>query len=267
MLEARALCKDFRLPSGKGTFRAVDHVSFTLRKGETYALVGESGSGKSTLSRLLMGLIPLTEGDVLLDGKSLFSMTPSQSRLRFTQIQMILQDGKSALDPRFTVYGSIAEPLRNLLGLSPAEERERVETLMRQMELPLTLLSRHAGELSAGQQKRVCIARAVSVSPRLIILDEAVSGLDVILRKTVLDLLADLQRKNGYTYLLITHDIDAALYLADHIMVMKGGAIVESVRYNGNTDCFIHPYSRLLLETMLPLQEAHAPVLPLKSVI
>ncbi len=255
MLEAKALFKNYSISGEKGEkslVRAVNGVDLALREGQCYALVGESGSGKSTLSQLLMGLIPLSSGDVLLDGKSLFSARGRKALARFTKLQMVLQDGKSALDPRFTVYDSIAEPIRNLMDVPKERERKMVEELMEQMELPLSLLGRRAHELSGGQQKRVCIARAISVSPKFLILDEAVSGLDVIVRKNILELLKRLQDERGFAYLFITHDIDVALYIADHVMVMKEGKIIESVRYAGNTSCFTHPYSRLLLESLVP---------------
>lgn len=255
MLEAKSLSKNYRIPAeqGKpGLVRAVADVSFSLQECECCALVGESGSGKSTLSQLLMGLIPPSAGDVLLDGQSVFSLRGRAAEARFLKLQMVLQDGKSALDPRFTVYDSIAEPIRNLLRVSRERERKTVEELMHQMELSRSLLGRHAQELSGGQQKRVCIARAISVSPKFMIFDEAVSGLDVIVRKTILDLLKRLRREQGFAYLFITHDIDVALYIADRIMVMKNGKIIENVRYSGDPSCFSHPYSRLLLKSPGP---------------
>ena len=133
-----------------------------------------------------------------------------------------------------------------------------VEALLRQMDLPLSLLRRRSHELSGGQQKRVCIARAITVSPQIVIFDEAVSGLDVIVRKSILDLLKNLQAENGYTYLFITHDIDVALYMAENIMVMKDGIIVDNVRYAGDTGCFKHPYSRLLVDSLLPETNTNA---------
>ncbi|MFA9466886.1 MAG: ABC transporter ATP-binding protein, partial [Velocimicrobium sp.] len=216
MLEAKALFKSYRISGKKGInrlVRAVNGVDFALREGQCCALVGESGSGKSTLSQMLMGLIPPTSGDVILDGESLFSMHGRKAKARFIKMQMVLQDGKSALDPRFSVYESIAEPIKNLMDVPKERERKMVEDLMQQMDLPLELLSRRAHELSGGQQKRVCIARAISVSPKFLIFDEAVSGLDVIVRKSILELLKQLQGKRGFGCLFITHDIDVALYI------------------------------------------------------
>lgn len=255
MLEAKTLYKNYYIPGENGRKRlihAVNDVNLILRDRGSYALVGESGSGKSTLSQMLMGLLPPTSGDVLLDGESLFSLSGREKKQNFTRMQMVLQDGKSALDPKFTVYDSIAEPIRNLLSVSRRREREIVEELMCQMDLSSELLRRRANELSGGQQKRVCIARAISVSPQILIFDEAVSGLDVIVRKSILELLKKLQKEHGYTVLFITHDIDVALYIADRIMVMKEGKIVESIRYAGDLGCFTHPYSRLLLDSLLP---------------
>lgn len=255
MLEAKALYKDYCVVDEKNTKRtihAVDGVDIVLKDRESYALVGESGSGKSTLSRLLMGLIPPTSGDVLLDGLSLFGLSGKTATQRFTRMQLVLQDSKSALDPRFTVYDSIAEPIRNLLNVSRQREADLVAVLMRQMDLPPALRHRRSHELSGGQQKRVCIARAIAVSPQIIIFDEAVSGLDVIVRKSILELMKRLQTEHGYIYLFITHDIDVALYIADNIMVMKEGKIVDSVRYTGDTGCFRHPYSRMLIDSLLP---------------
>ena len=189
MLEAIGVTKRFPKPDSREEITAVQAASFSLKPGEFYALVGESGSGKSTLAQLLAGLIAPTEGDVLLNGESIVPRGRRRKRELCTSIQLVLQDGKSALDPRFTVYDSLAEPIRNLTALSRAAERERIHELMREIELPSELLTRRASELSGGQQKRVGIARALATEPEIIIFDEAVSGLDVIVRKSILDLL------------------------------------------------------------------------------
>lgn len=253
MLEARGIKKIYA-GGGKAiqeSMAAVNDVSLTLQDGVSYALVGESGSGKSTLAKLLMRLISPSEGDILLDGKSVIR-NKKVDRTLYTKMQLILQDGKSALDPHFTVYDSIAEPIRNLLHITRTQEKEMVLELMKRMELDATLLRRTPGELSGGQQKRVCIARAISVSPRILIFDEAVSGLDVIVRKNILQLLGRLQREQKCTYLFITHDIDVALYIADHIFVMKDGRIVDQAVYGGDPSVFTHSYSKLLLESISP---------------
>lgn len=249
MLEVRALNKQYRL-DGKVT-KAVNNVSFKLMENRVYALIGESGSGKSTLSQLLMGLLPPTSGEVLLDGVNLTALKGKTARERFSRMQMVLQDGLSSLDPRLKIYDSIAEPIRNLKPMPNIMEREYILDLLKQVELSADLLDRKPGELSGGQQKRVCIARALSVSPEILIFDEAISGLDVIVRKSILQLLKSLQSEKGFTSLFITHDMEVALYLADEILVMKDGCIVEKVEYRGDTGVFQHPYSRILLSSMM----------------
>lgn len=254
MLVAKQLCKTYEIktPNGrKQSIAAVNDVDFQLKSGEFCALVGESGSGKSTLSRLLMGLISPNKGEILLNGESI-RQWKKHRKLLYSKIQMVLQDSKSSLDPRYSVYDSVAEPLRNLKNISKLEEKHRVKELMQQMELPHKFISRKPHELSGGQQKRICIARALAAEPEIIIFDEAVSGLDVLVRKNILDLLKEVHNMQKAAYLFITHDIDVALYVANRILVMKEGKIVEQVYYYGDTSCFTNPYSKLLLSTMLP---------------
>lgn len=252
MLEARNLSKGYGEGSSEQREFAVRGVSFSLEEGTFCALVGESGSGKSTLARLLCGVLPPTQGEILLDGIPLSCQQCRKEPQLRARIQMVLQDGKSALDPRFSVARSIGEPLHNLKRLTRIQEWERVSQLMEEMGLPLELASRKAHELSGGQQKRVCIARALAADPEILIFDEAVSGLDVLLQKNVLDLLKRLPSSHPMTCLFITHDMDAALYLADRVMVMKEGEIVEDRRFSGDISCFTHPYTRLLLDSILP---------------
>lgn len=258
MIEAKQVVKTYRTKgtNGSTTVNAVNGVDFIWEPGEFCVLVGESGSGKSTLSQLLMGLIPPTSGELLLDGKSIAFSRKHNHKELCAEIQLVLQDGKSALDPRYSVYDCIAEPLRNLKRINRAEEKRQIQDLLKKMELPQELLTRKAHELSGGQQKRVCIARALAAHPQYIIFDEAVSGLDVLVRKSVLDLLEKLHREQNIAFLFITHDMDVALYLANRILVMKDGFIVEDVPYIGDTSCFHHPYSRLLLNSVLPRQAA-----------
>ncbi len=252
MLEAIAVEKRYplRAEGRAAEFHAVRPTSLHIGEGACCALVGESGSGKTTLSQMLMGLVPPTAGDVRLDGASIAGKSARRARCVAAQLQMVLQDGKSALDPRYTVYDSIAEPIRNLLKLPRDREHARILSLIRRMGLSDEQLSRRAGELSGGQQKRVCIARAIAVSPRLVIFDEAVSGLDVIVRKQILDLLKELRREKPCAYLFVTHDMDVAMYMADTIHVMKAGSIVESVVWRGDPSVFTHSYSRLLVSSM-----------------
>lgn len=248
MLEMKDVSKIYRKPDGNGVISAVEHVNFQMNEGQFYALVGESGSGKTTLSRLLLGLAAPTSGDVLLDGVSITPHSRRRPRSLCAKMQLVLQDGKGALDPHLSIYDNIAEPIRNLTQLSRAEERKCICGLMEKMELSMEYLKRRPHELSGGEQKRVCIARALAADPEIIIFDEAVSGLDVLVRKSILDLLKRIHQERKGSYLFITHDIDVALYLADHVLVMKDGRIVEQVPYRGDADVFQHPYSRMLLE-------------------
>lgn len=237
---------------GKHAACAVKDASLQLVPGELTVLVGESGSGKTTLSRMLAGIMSPTEGAVTLDGKSIAPPARKNDKQLCAKIQMVLQDGKSALDPRFSVYRSIAEPLRNLLQLPKQDERELVFSLMESVELPVELADRTPAELSGGQQKRVGIARALAPSPEYLIFDEVTSGLDVLLKEKILALIRRVHQKSGTATLMITHDMDVALYMADRILVMQSGEIVENRRFTGNSGCLTHPYSRLLLREMNP---------------
>lgn len=231
---------------------ALNDVSFTVNSGEFCAIVGESGSGKSTLSQVITGLIPATSGKVFFNDTELACSNGKSRKELFRKIQLVLQDGKSALDPHFCIYNCIAEPIRNLCRMSRENEKKRVSELIRQMELSDNILQRKPHELSGGQQKRVCIARALAVNPEILIFDEAISGLDVILRKSILDLLRRIHKENGCTMLFITHDMDVALYMASRIIVMKDGEIVEDTPCSGSPDCLTHPYSKMLAAAMLP---------------
>ena len=250
MLIAEHVAKSFK-GGGRSTL-AVKDASLTLTPGELTVLVGESGSGKTTLCRLLAGIAAPSAGTVLLDGKSVAPPARRKDRALCASIQMVLQDGKSALDPRFTVYRSIAEPIRNLLRLPKREEKALVASLMERVELAPELLKRRAAELSGGQQKRVCIARALATSPRYLIFDEATGGLDVLVKEKILALIRAVHTQSGAATLMITHDMDVALYMADRIVVMRQGEIVENTPYTGDPGCLTHPYSQLLLEKMDP---------------
>lgn len=247
MLKANQLTKEYRIKGEgkKSRFTAVKPTTLELPGQARCALVGESGSGKTTLVRMLAGIITPTSGSVELDGQNIFRANKRQDIYR--KLQIVFQDAASSLNPQMTVYELIAEPLRNLLRVSRAEEKNRVYELMERMDLPQDYCRRRPKELSGGQQKRVSIARAISVNPEIVIFDEAFSGLDVIVRMQILQLLDELHEELKCTYLMITHDMDVALYMADTILVMKEGEIVESVQYRGSTDCFQHEYSRLLL--------------------
>lgn len=255
MIEIRHLTRTYPArssPKRKEPFVSVNDVSFSLLENTSYALVGESGSGKSTLAMMLAGILPPSSGEILLGGKNIWALSPKELRLMHGKVQLVLQNSQGALDPRRRIYESIAEPLRKLRHLTRQEEQRTVHDILHKVQLQDDILMRYPGELSGGQQSRVCIARAMALAPRLVIFDESVSGLDVTVQKKVLDLLLDLRREYQSTFLFITHDIDVALYMADHIFVMKEGKIVESITDGQGYDDFNHPYSRELIESLPP---------------
>ena len=247
MLEVKNVSKQYK-SENKLLFDAISDVSLSMDDHRIYALVGESGCGKSTLSRLILGLESPSSGQITLDGKPI-SRNGKRKRIETAKaIQLVLQDGKSALDPHFTVYQTIAEPIQILLNLPKDKERARIFELLDRMGLPQKTAEKKTGELSGGQQKRVGIARALAASPRYIVFDESISGLDVILRKNILELLKRVQEEEQCSYFFITHEIDAALYLANEIYVMQNGKLIESCQWHGNLDIFKNPYTKQLLQ-------------------
>jgi ABC-type glutathione transport system ATPase component len=232
---------------------ALRQTTFSLSANTGYALVGESGSGKSTLARLLICVERPTGGEIWFDGENITAMNSHALRLKRAAFQMVFQNAQSSLDPRRKVYDSIAEPVRYLTRTDRTMERAKISELADAVRLPASLLERLPHELSGGQQKRVCIARALSASPDFVIFDESVSGLDVTIRKQALDLVLRLHREGLLKmFLFITHDIDVALYMAKHIFVMKDGAIIEQTENAASYADFSHAYSKLLIESLPP---------------
>ncbi len=211
-------------------FRAVDHVSFTLKRGESLGLVGESGCGKSTTSSIVTRLLDPTAGDVVLDGENI----TAQSARRFarlpqrTKIQMVFQDPTDSLNPRYTAARSIAQPLQRLKGMTGGRElAAKVEALADMVGLPRSLLSRFPHQMSGGQKARVGIARAIAVDPLLLVLDEPTSALDVSVQAVVLQLLDRLKRELGMSYIFVSHDLNVVRLLCERVIVMNRGRIVE----------------------------------------
>jgi len=208
--------------------RAVDGVSFQLERGETLALVGESGCGKTTLGKALLNLIPAAGGEVRLDGIDLSGKAGVQRAGR-AAMQIVFQDPYSSMNPRMMVGHILEEGLRaQRPGMPAGERRERVETLLLAVGLPVSARERYPHEFSGGQRQRLCIARALAVEPRLLICDEPTSALDVSVQAQVLRLLRDLQDRHGLSYLFITHDLAVVSELADRVAVMRAGKIVET---------------------------------------
>ncbi len=234
-------------PGTEGLIRAVDGVTLDIQAGETLALVGESGCGKSTVARTLLGLEPPTSGTILFDGKPVQPLGTPQRNALCRDLQMIFQDPDASLNPRLTLGASIGEPVLLHEKLRSSERERRVIELMNQVGLDPSMRNRYSHELSGGQRQRVCIARALAVRPRLIVCDEAVSALDVSIQAQILNLLKDLQKEFGLTYLFITHDLGVVRYMADRIFVMYLGLIVESGLASDVLDRPLHPYTESLI--------------------
>ncbi len=211
----------------QGNVKAVDDISFTVRRGETLGLVGESGCGKSTTGRALIRLREPTEGTVKFDGVELTSLKPEQLRRLRRRMQIIFQDPYGSLDPRMTVGSIISEPLDTHKLAKGDEKRARVAELLKMVGLDPSYVNRYPHEFSGGQRQRIAIARAVVLRPEVLVLDEPTSALDVSVQAQVLGLLAELQRRYGMSYVFISHDLAVVRAMAHRVLVMKDGAIVE----------------------------------------
>ena len=238
---------------GKATkeLKAVDGFSFDLYRGETLGLVGESGCGKSTLGRTLLRLMEKRAGTIEYDGVSIDAMSRQQLKDLRRKMQIVFQDPYASLNPRFTIGEAIMEPLRcHHLYNNERERRQQVLAMMQQVGLEEGMYDRYPHEFSGGQRQRVCIARALILQPELVICDESVSALDVSVQAQVLNLLNDLKRQFGYTYLFITHDLSVVKFLSDRIMVMEKGRLVELAP---SDELFAHPkqqYTQRLLDAL-----------------
>ncbi len=231
----------------KVNLRAVDGVSFNLRKGETLALVGESGCGKSTVARLLTGLYQPTRGEIKYQGKSLSSLSKTELQGIRKRRQMIFQDPYASLNPRWRVGRIIAEPLATHTSLSIAQQQERVGELLNQVGLAPSDAQRYPHQFSGGQRQRISIARALALQPEFIVCDEPTSALDVSVQAQVLNLMKELQRDLGLTYLFISHNLAVVHHVADRVGVMYLGRIVEIASRDELFTRAQHPYTRMLL--------------------
>jgi len=231
--------------------RAVDGVSFNLRQGETLGIVGESGCGKSTLARAILNLLPKTDGTVVWCGKDLGPLSNTEIRLLRSEFQIVFQDPLASLDPRMTIGQSVAEPLMSLKpGLSPAQLTEEVRIAMERVGLEPGWLNRYPHEFSGGQNQRVGIARAMILKPKLIICDEAVSGLDVSIQSQIVDLVLRLQSEFRMSMIFISHDLSVVRQVAHRVMVLYMGRIVELADRNTIYEDPRHPYTRALISAV-----------------
>ena len=242
-------------PTG-GTFgrgaavRAVDGVSFDIAPGETLGLVGESGCGKSTLGRVIMQLQPATSGSIQFEGRELTKMHGNELRLVRQRMQIIFQDPYASLNPRMTIGDIVAEPLQNF-GLGNKRDREkRVQEVMRVCGLNPNFTNRYPHEFSGGQRQRIGIARALVLTPSLIVADEPISALDVSIQAQIVNLLEDLQNEFNLTYLFIAHDLSVVRHVSDRVAVMYLGKIVEIATSQDVYDTPLHPYTKVLLSSI-----------------
>ncbi len=249
LLRVNNVVKHFSAGVG-ASVKAVDGVSFDVMPGETVGLVGESGCGKSTLGRLITQLIPVTSGEVILDGVDITKLRGEKLRQQRKQLQMIFQDPYASLDPRMTVGDIIAEPLVNFKLISGRAKDARVQELLRTVGLNPYFNNRYPHEFSGGQRQRIGIARALALNPKLIICDEPVSALDVSIQAQIINLLEDLQREFHLTYLFIAHDLSVVRHISNRVMVMYLGKIVEVAPSEDLYTSQEHPYTRALLSSI-----------------
>lgn len=255
LLTVTDLVKHFPLRKGLisrsvGQVRAVDGVSFSIPRGKTLSLVGESGSGKTTTGRAILRLIEPSSGSVCFDGIEVTELDKKALRVLRKRIQIIFQDPYGSLNPRLTVYAMLAEILKAHRIRAKSERRDRVYDLLELVGLPQEAADRYPHEFSGGQRQRIGIARALAVEPDLIVADEPVSALDVSIQAQILNLLEDLQKKLGLTYLFIGHNLSVVRHISDFVAVMYLGRIVE---YGPSDALFarpVHPYTRALLSAV-----------------
>ena len=264
LLEVQNLTKYFDTPSGK--LHAVDGVSFQIEEGKTLGVVGESGCGKSTTGRTILKLIEPTDGKILFDGRDITHYSRHKMRSLRTEMQMIFQDPFSSLDPRQSIMQLISEPIREhkLLG-SRAEIEKRTLELMDIVGLARRFVNAYPHELDGGRRQRIGIARALAVNPKLIVCDEPVSALDVSIQAQILNLLKQLQRDMGLTYIFITHDLSVVKHISDRIMVMYLGQAVEIAPSEELFSNPLHPYTQALLAA-IPEPDLSKRDIPFKTI-
>jgi peptide/nickel transport system ATP-binding protein/oligopeptide transport system ATP-binding protein len=255
LLEVTDLVKHYPVRAGVlrravGIVHAVDGVSFSLSKGETLGLVGESGCGKSTVARSVLRLVEPTSGQIRIDGRDITHLSKSELRPVRRTMQIVFQDPFASLNPRMSAGDIVGEPLA-VHGLATGEEqRQRVATLFQQVGLRPDQMTNYPHQFSGGQRQRICIARALALQPRLIVCDEPVSALDVSIQAQVINLLIDLQREQGFSYLFIAHDLAVVAHISHRVAVMYLGRIVEIADKAELFDNSRHPYTQALLASV-----------------
>ena len=239
---------------GASAVRVLSDVNVSVQRGHTVGVIGESGCGKSTLARVMSGLLPAREGDVLLDGERLRPSLKQRARSELQKIQFVFQMADTALNPRQRIDHILGRPLEFYLGLRGAEKRKRIGELLQMVELPVEFAGRYPEELSGGQKQRVNLARALAASPEVLLCDEVISALDTIVGANVIELLKRLRRQTGVSFVFISHDLSTIASFADEIVVLYAGRVVEQ----GKTDLVLsppyHPYTRLLIASVPELR-------------
>ena len=262
IVEVKQLKKYFPIKGGilKRTVdhvKAVDNISFDVFKGETLGIVGESGSGKSTMGRTLLRLLDPDDGQILFEGRDISKLSNRQLRPIRRDMQMIFQDPYASLNPRMTIGQLIEEPMLVHNLYNAKERRERAIWLLEKVQLPPEVLGRYPHEFSGGQRQRIGIARALSINPKLIIADEAVSALDVSVQAQILNLMQDLQKEFDLTYIFISHDLSVVNHISDRVGVMYLGHLVELAPKELLYQNPVHPYTRSLLSA-IPIADPKA---------
>jgi ABC-type glutathione transport system ATPase component len=258
LIEVRGVSRRYALAreslwQPRRSLNALDGVSLTVRAGQTLGVVGESGSGKSTLTRCLLGLERVDAGQILYRGEDIALQDAAGRRRHASRMQVVFQDPNASMNPRMTVHDIVAEGMvihQQDLGLDSAARTARVLVLLDQVGLGRDHLYRHPHELSGGQRQRVCIARALALKPECLILDEPTSALDVSVQAQVLNLLHEMQRSLGLTYVFVSHDLSVVRYLCDEVVVLRRGQVVEAAP---TQSLFEHPqndYTRTLIQSM-----------------
>ncbi len=253
LLSARHLSKEYESPGGDKNrkLKAVSDVSFDIYKGECLALVGESGCGKSTLAKTLMSLHKASAGELFFEDKNIFAAQKKDKMYLKRCLQMVFQDPYASLNPRMNVFETLAEPIKaHKLCKTKGELNERVYSLMDVVGIPKEFAKRHPHQFSGGQRQRIGIARALTLDPKLMVLDEPVSALDVSIQAQILNLLKDIKEEKNLSYLFISHDLSVVRFISDRVMIMFLGRIMEI----GDTDTVfahpLHPYTKLLMDSV-----------------
>ncbi|SEB85031.1 ABC transporter ATP-binding protein [Paenibacillus sp. GP183] len=252
LLEVKGLKKYFPIDQSfkKGSIKAVDEVNFIVREGETLGIVGESGCGKSTLGRLILRLLDPTAGEILFNGVSIGSMSQRELRPFRKNLQCVFQDPFASLNPRISVGNAIAEPMIVQEGMNRSEAMRQAEELLEKVGLSRNVVRLYPHEFSGGQRQRIAIARAISLKPKLIVADEAVSALDVSIQAQIVNLLGDLQKESKVSYMFISHNLSVVRNISDRVAVMYLGRIVETASRDQLFENPKHPYTQALLSSV-----------------